>query len=152
MTLFCSISLILALHCLFKHLNLIFTKYLWYSSPFRGTSLDFYLSFITDKVVPHDQQNILAKCFFDIMSCFWPLASFVTSFSPISLIFNLNFKKYLWIVSLFNMTTWKILEKSYTMSYFWPKTSFLTSFCYISLILPLHRLLELLNLIFKKYL
>ena len=93
MTLFCSISLILALHCLFKHLNLIFTKYLWYSSPFRGTSLDFYLSFITDKVVPHDQQNILAKCFFDIMSCFWPLASFVTSFSPISLIFNLNFTK-----------------------------------------------------------
>ena len=59
-TLFCFVSLISPLYLLFLQLKVIFYEIL-----------------IIRKVVQHDQRKILANCFFDTMSLFWLIMSFV---------------------------------------------------------------------------
>ena len=98
------------------------------------------------KVVFHDQRNNLAKYYFDTISRFWPMTSFVTSFCAYSPMLSLNrlfkqlnliFKTFLLGAKLFNMTRGTIWQKNYTMSCFWSMTSFVRSLCYISLNLPI---------------
>ena len=124
-----------------------FTK----SSPFWTTQLDFFETYIGCQVVESDQRNDLEKYFFNTMSRFWLMTSFVTSLCLILLILPLH--------RLFGTTQLdlyeifirskvvlhdqkNILVKYWfdTMSRIWPMTYFMTSFCYILLILPLHHL------------
>ena len=84
---------------------LYFTNFTTYS-PFWATRLEFYEIFIRSKIVERDLSNILKKSFFDTMSRFWPMTSFVDLILLLHRLFeqlNLIFTKYLWGVKLFNM-------------------------------------------------
>ena len=129
---FCSISLIWPLYRFFEQVHLIFTKYLW------GEKL---FSIIW---------NNLAKYYFDIISRFGPMTSFVTSFALISLILpihrlfeqlNIILMKCLFWLKLCNVISRAFWTKTFLVFYL--MTSFVTSFCYISFNF---------NLIFTKWL
>ena len=115
------------------------------------------------KIVQRDLRNILKKSFFDTISRFWHMTSFVdvillcfTNFTTSSPLWTtqLDFYEIFMRSKVVQQDLRKILAKSLfdAKSLFWLMTFFVTSFSSISLIFPLNRLFEQLHLIFTKYL
>ena len=66
------------LMALFIDVILLYFTNLTTSSLFWATSLDFHEIFMWNKFVLHDQRSNLAQYYFDIMSRFGPMTSFIT--------------------------------------------------------------------------